>query len=78
MLSVIPGNPLLWTFLMQNLNLGIGEIESGTSENLCTPDYSGRRLLWPIFACPEVAILSGDHCPEEHHFIESRLNKVLI
>ena len=39
-LSVIPGNPLLWTFLMQNFNLEIAKIsvisESGTSENLCT------------------------------------------
>ena len=39
-LSVVPGNPLLWTFLMQNFNLGIVKIsvipESGTSENLCT------------------------------------------
>ena len=25
-LSVIPGNPLLWAFLMQNLNLGIAKM----------------------------------------------------
>ena len=25
-LSAIPGNPLLWTFLMQNFNLGIAKM----------------------------------------------------
>ena len=45
-LSVTSGNPLLWTFLMENFNLGIakmmsysrksGASEPGTSENLCT------------------------------------------
>ena len=25
-LSVIPGNPLLWAFLMQNFNLGIAKM----------------------------------------------------
>ena len=45
-LSVTPGNPLLWTCLMENINLGIAKnvrysrksviSESGTPENICT------------------------------------------
>ena len=52
-LSVIPGNPLLWTFLMENFNLEIANVrysrksvisESGTSENLCIVLYVQESL----------------------------------
>ena len=36
-LSVTPENPLLWAFLMENVNLGIAKM-SVTSENSLFPD----------------------------------------
>ena len=36
-LSVTPENPLLWAFLMENFNLGIGEM-SVTPENPLFPN----------------------------------------
>ena len=36
-LSVIPGNPLLWAFLMENFNLGIAKM-SVTTENPLFPN----------------------------------------
>ena len=36
-LSVIPGNPLLWAFLMENFDLGIVKT-SATPENLLFPN----------------------------------------
>ena len=38
-LPVTPGNPLLWTFLMENLNLGIAEM-SVIPENSVLPNTS--------------------------------------
>ena len=50
-LSVIPGNPLLWAFLMENFNLGIAKMFV-TSEN----------PLFPNPLPPKTSVLSQLRC----------------
>ena len=47
-LSAIPGNPLLWTFLMYNFNLGIAKM-SVTSENPLFPNPVLPKTSVPHF-----------------------------
>ena len=64
-LSVIPGNPLLWTFLMQNLNLGIAKI-SVISKN---PEF-----LKPVR--PKTSVFLGNKVSQSESGI--RLELVLL